>query len=336
MNLSFEQIKDITLGAAQVVQEEDGVHFHRFTRAQEELYRVQREHLYKKTFHTSGIALSFRTNSTTLQLTGEPYGSTGRYCFSLEVQVNGQTIGAVENYSTVDLPDNYASIKLPLEPFDSSFNLGPGEKDVRVNLPWPVALTLSRISLDDGAFVTPVKPKYQMLCYGDSITHGYDALLPSRKYVSQLAQYLEAEEHNKAIGGDWFFPELVLQKEDFEPDYISVAYGTNDWSRWTLDVIIENSKAFFVNIHSTYPNAKVFVITPIWRKDEFVPRKSCDFAELEGIIADAIRGYDNMMLIPGYDLVPHDESYYSDLRLHPNDKGFACYFAGIRKYIEQL
>jgi hypothetical protein len=33
----------------------------------------------------------------------------------------------------------------------------------------------------------------------------------------------------------------------------------------------------------------------------------------------------NVTVISGFDFVPKDETYFSDLRLHPNDKGFECY-----------
>ena len=49
--------------------------------------------------------------------------------------------------------------------------------------------------------------------------------------TARLADALGAEEVNKAIGGECFFPELAATKEDFQPEYITVAYGTNDWSR---------------------------------------------------------------------------------------------------------
>lgn len=336
MDLTFFQIKDITIGAAQVVQEEAGVQFHRFTAEQEALYATLRENQIRKTKHTSGVALCFRTNSESLRLTGVPSDSMGRRYFAVEVQVDGKTIGAVDNYSHLELPEIYSTFKPPVEPFDCTFDLGAGEKEVRVYLPWSMRVTFSRIAVDDGAMVIPAKPKHKMICFGDSITHGYDALLPTHKYVTQLARYLDAEEYNKAIGGDWFFPELAAAKDDFEPDYISVAYGTNDWGKKTLDELNENGKAFFANLHANYPKAKVFVITPIWRKDTDRPNNCCVFEDVHQVIADMVQGYDNMVVVPGYDLVPHDESYFADRNVHPNDKGFACYFAGIRKYIEQL
>ncbi len=77
--------------------------------------------------------------------------------------------------------------------------------------------------LEDISFIKPIKPK-KILFFGDSITHGYRALFPSNKYTSLLANYLNAEEFNKAMGEDLFFPKLVECKGNFIPEYIVVAY----------------------------------------------------------------------------------------------------------------
>ena len=79
--------------------------------------------------------------------------------------------------------------------------------------------------LDDGATIEGLYRKYKMISFGDSITHGYDAIYPSLSYASQLAQNLDAEQLNKGIGGDIFFPALLDEKDAFEPDFITVAYG---------------------------------------------------------------------------------------------------------------
>ena len=67
-----------------------------------------------------------------------------------------------------------------------------------------------------------------MLVYGDSITHGYDALAPSKAYSVSVPFTLSANAINKAIGGEIFFPTLARIKSNINPDYITVAYGTND------------------------------------------------------------------------------------------------------------
>ena len=184
----------------------------------------------------------------------------------------------------------------------------------------------------------PVKPSKKLICFGDSITQGVDTLYTSNKYTSKLAEALDAEEFNKAVSGDRFFPELAASPEDFEPDYITVAHGTNDWARSTKEEFLDWSKRFYQNLSRVYPNAKIFGITPIWRKDTHSDERTpfAEFTDIADIIAEQAKGLQNVTILNGYDFVPHDENSYADLRLHPNDKGFNHYFENLLKEIEKL
>ena len=109
-------------------------------------------------------------------------------------------------------------------------DLGNGTKVVEICFPWSRAVTISGFTLDDGAAVVPVRRKYTMISYGDSITHGYDAEHPSLALSSALARMLDADNTNKAIAGDIFFPELLIPEEPITPDIVTAAYGTNNWN----------------------------------------------------------------------------------------------------------
>ena len=113
----------------------------------------------------------------------------------------------------------------------------------------------------------PVKAGKTLLAFGDSITQGMDAMRPSNRYVTKLANYLGAEEVNKGISGECYFPPLAEAKDDLNPDYITVAYGTNDWSKKGRDIFQVNSKAFYKALRKNYPNTPIYAITPIWRAD---------------------------------------------------------------------
>ena len=175
-----------------------------------------------------------------------------------------------------------------------------------------------------------------MLVYGDSITQGYDSTTPARSYAMQLVRALDADARNKAIGGEVFCPELSKVKNDIEPDYISVAYGTNDWSRIPRADIKKNARQFYLNLRENYPGAKIFAITPIWRKD-YQREDRYDFMAISAIINESVKDIPNVVVIEGFDLVPHKEEYFADLRLHPNDEGFKYYaenlIAEIKKHI---
>ncbi len=325
MKLSFNQIKQITTGAV-LVKEEDGmISLKRFTQEQEELYKVTNQDFYNKTFSTAGIKFLFKTDSKSLFLKLKTMISSSRKYFSVDIFVDGKPIGYIDNFSNIELPQNYTQMEFPFGDFSKKFWLGEGEKTVCVHLPWSVKTLIEEISIDDNAFVKGVKPKKKLLAYGDSITHGYDALRPSNRYISKLADKIGAEEFNKAIGGERFFPELAKLKDAFVPDYITVAYGTNDWNGIEMCTFKEKCKGFYENLIKNYPESKIFAITPIWRKDMNEERVFGAFEDVEKTIRECVKGIENITVISGFDFVPKDEKYYADLRLHPNDKGFESY-----------
>lgn len=333
MHLHLSQIREITTGAVRVSENEEGIHFYRFTGQQEMLYKKRSDDFYMKTFSTSGICLQFRTNSENLFLRASVAPGSSRTYFSFDVFVDGEKVDNLDNFSDIELPRDYTKIAFSLGEVSKSFHIGGGEKDVCIYLPWSVNITLKDLEIDDNSFIKPIKPKKKMLCFGDSITQGYDALYPSRKYITRIARMLDAQEYNKAIGGEIFYPELAATREDFKPDYITVAYGTNDWNKCTQDEFQRNCREFFNNLTSNYPDVKVFAITPIWRKDFTEHREFGSFEKVEEIIRTITKDYENITVISGFDFVSHNENFYADLRLHPNDEGFEQYFKNLAKQI---
>lgn len=333
MKLNLEQIRGIALGVDRVDIVDGAFMFHRFTHEQEELYKIRRDDFYRKAFSPSGVCLRFMTDSENLYLKAEVALGTAKDFFSFDLCINGERVDSLCNYVEEELPENYSPLEFVLGEYEKNFSLGAGEKEVALYLPWSVIVKMKELSLDDGCSIVPVKPKYRIMNFGDSITQGYHSLHPIRKYTTQLAAALDAQEHNKAIGGEIFFPELAATKDNFVPDYITVAYGTNDVSRCEWDEIKENCRAFLKNLHNIYPDVKTFVLTPIWRKAfDDVDR----YAMIEGIIREAAAEYENMVVIRGYDFVPHSESSFGDLILHPNNQGFDRYFKNLYKEIKPL
>ena len=325
MKLTLENIKKIANGAVRVESDDVGIRLYRFTEEQEELYRISNDDFYMKNFSTSGIKLWFKTNSRELYLKIFTTPASSRRYFSVDVFSNDKLVGCLDNFSEKDLPENYVQGEYPLGSFSKSFSLGDGEKEVCIYLPWSVGVAIEEMSLDDGATIKPIKMSKKILAFGDSITHGYDAIRPSNRYMAKLSKKLEAEEFNKAIGGEVFFPELAKLRDDFTPDYITVAYGTNDWNRLDEETFKANCRAFFENLLKNYPNSKVFAITPIWRKDMNEEREFGDFKRVEEDIKSIAEAIGNIIVISGFGFVPEDEKFFADQRLHPNDKGFEHY-----------
>ena len=335
MKLDLAQISEITFGAEAVTAETDGFHFQRFSAAQRELYaETSPEDFYRKTFATSGIRLQFSTDSRKLKLDIAVTSASSRSYFSVDVFTNGVMVDSLDNL-TDDMPLDYTLAELPLGAYSKTFDLGEGMKDVCIFLPWSVCTVIRSLELDDGAALHPIKPKHKLLAYGDSITQGYDAKHPSNKYITKLALALDAEERNKAIGGEEFYPPMAQAETGSDPDYIVVSYGTNDWSHSTRERLAQRCRDFYAILSSKYPNAQIFALTPIWREDWQLKKEVGPFHDVEAIIRDAVKDLPNVTVIRGFDHVPKDISYFADLRLHPNDAGFEHYYNNLLTQIKQ-
>jgi len=333
MKLNFDEIKSITQGAARVEKSEKGICFFRFNEEEERVYSSS-DHL-PKTYSTSGVQMLFRTDGDALGLKINTTSVTTRTYFAVDVFVNDKHVGALKNFDEKEFEGIYTTISFTLGEFEGKFELGTGEKTVRIVFPWSVVAELYEMNIDNATFVEPVKRPKTILMYGDSITHGYDALYPSQSYASRLAHSLDAEIFNKAIGGEIFFPELAEVKNDIEPDYVTIAYGTNDWNKTSKEVFEKNSRSFYENIKRNYPDAKIFAIAPIWRKDHTEYREFGEFKEVHGILESICKEV-GINYISGWDFVPKEESFFADLRLHPNDKGFEQYFKNLQKEMKKF
>ena len=323
MVLNKEQIAAIARGVARVEEENGWFRLLRFTEAQAQSYLdAGHPEFYNKTFATAGVRLAFRTNSRSFSMQYRfDKGSSRTYAW-FDVYVNGAM--------TLHFGSEGSSVKSAC----ATINLGEGEKDVEIYFPWSRNAELSEVTLDDGAMLTPIRRKRKMICFGDSITHGYDAIYPSLSYACGVARLLDADMTDKGIGGDRFCPYMLRDADPEAPDVITVAYGTNDWGGDTLENFKTNCLAFFQRLHELYPNARIFAISPIWRGDgENKNRFGMPAREVHDLMAELCKGIPNVTMINGWNLVPHRQAFYSDFFLHPNDLGFALYSQNLYKSI---
>ena len=329
MKLNIEQIKEILLGAVRVEEDDGIIKLYRFTKEQEEYYKKTNDIFYMKTFASSGMRIEFETDSERLFMDVISHVGSSRNYFSYDIFVDGKMIGNIDNFSDVKLPEPYTVAELESGEFSKEFSLGKGKKKVTICLPWSASTGIKEFSLDDGASVIPVKYDKKILALGDSITQGYDSLRPSNRYMTKLSEKIGAEEINKAIGGEKFAPKFAELKDEFEPNYVFVAYGTNDWCVYDRETFTENCVGFYNTVSKNYPNSKIFAITPIWRKGYDNDTEFGPFEDVAKIIEDTVSRLDNVTLIRGFDFVPKDESYYADYHLHPNDEGFKYYYESL-------
>ena len=324
MKLDLQQITSITRGAMRVAEEADGFHFFRFTESEQEIYVGTK--FESRSFTPAGVEMIFDTDATALGIGLSVSEGSSRDYFACDVCAGGEYLGSVKNYEDSSLLCGYAGKKgRQYGDFEGAFELGQGTKRVRVVLPWSAICVVRWLTLDGATTLVPVKSERKILFYGDSITHGYDALLPSRSYTSRLAESLGCEGFNKGIGGERFHPALSEVDCGVEADIVVIAYGTNDWNGADADTFRANCEGFLRNVCARQKRAKIFVITPIWRRDEFEPvRQFGPFSSVEPMMRDVCADLP-VTVIRGYDLVPHETENFGDTKLHPNHRGFCHY-----------
>ena len=323
MKLTKEQLTAAVRGVAYVTEEEGRVRLHRFTAAQEEYYRQTNAEHYDRSFATSGVVLEFDTDSSSLHLAVRCRKGSSRHWFVHSIFVNGERIGELRGKFT------------PPETVDAeeTWQLGQGSKRVKIVFPWSAGSEVCALELDEGASFQPVKKEKRVLIYGDSITQGYDAALPENAYATQLAAYLEGGCVNKAIGGAVFRPELAELADDFMPELITVAYGTNDWSGVNNEYLEDHATRFIEALRKNYPDATIVMFSPVWRHNWQRERPAVAFREIPALFETIAAKVGNAVVVDCFDFIPHDPANYSPDVLHPNDAGFAHY---ARSAIEAL
>ena len=323
MKLQFDQIIPAISGCAKIFEKNERLYLHRFTDAQMEAYRSYSADFYKKTMATAGVRLQFVTSSEQLTMTGETVSASSRKFFAFDVYVNGALV-----FHTLEGTDDTPT------PYTLSVNLGKSEaKQVCVYFPWSAQTNIASLELDDGASFEPYAKAYKMICFGDSITHGYDARNPSFSYASRLADMMRADYINKGIGGEIFFPSLAALKDPIEPDYITVAYGTNDWSKSQKDVFERDAALFYAALSRNYPNTKIFALAPVWRKSYTDKKPIGAFSNVAKTLERIAADLPNVTFVDCFDFIPHEEQYYAPDVLHPNDAGFLLYATEVYKAI---
>ena len=310
MKLTYEQIKSVTIGALWTEQEQDGIHFYKCTKKQNEAWDVIDPVLGSRARTTTGVRLDFHTNSTEFRFR---CATNGKYELHINNLLRQRFRVGKEESSVGD--DIVCPITDPL---------GNPLKEARITLYLPSHShgVLESVELDDGAYIRPAEYDCKLLMIGDSITQGWDTEFDSFSYAYMLSRTLNANSVIQGIGGAMFH-ESTVDALPFDPDIVTIAYGTNDYNKFaTYDELRGHVTKFLDGIAELYRGKKIFVISPIWRG-----KVGCPMGSFEGcraiIIEEAERR--GMIHIDGLAMVPPIPSLYSDGWLHPNALGYGFY-----------
>ena len=317
MILDLRQLQEITRGVVRIEEQDGWFRFCRMTAGQEDAY-LERPVFREKARASANVRLAFRTSSEKLSFRFRNLSGSSRPFGKLDLYRNGALVRRM-GFDGDEVTEGVMEIPL-----------GEGEKNIELYFPWGRRFDVSEVTLEGEEAPTPLRRRYRLITFGDSITQGYDADRPSFSYVSRLARMLDADEINKGVGGDKFNPRLLDDPDVEIPDLITVAYGTNDWSKLTAEEFSVKCGEFYKRLSELYPTALIFAVSPIWRIDgEKVNQFGGNVWSVEGKIRECVAGLPNVIPVSGTTLVPHLKDYYRDLRVHPNDSGFACFAEGL-------
>lgn len=331
MTLDFEILGTLVHGAMVAENRGGKLFLSRFTEKHKTIYQPNTGG-DRRSQSLASVHLDFMTDAAELTLHyTNAWNSTSRPFFFFDLWENDVLTGH-EGYLTersehgrLDQPDGSVS-----------FTLSPGIKRVCLYFPELFHLEIAGLEISDGAFVQPVRHSKTVVAFGDSITEGHDVCYAGMDYIDHFARLMGADLYNFGIGGSFFNSDLVMASELPRADIVTAAFGTNDFRHSVPEDFNREMPEFFRRLAEAYPEARCYVILPIWRK---IITQSWALGTLEDVKA-AIRAeaekYPNFRCIDGASLVPHRPEFFYDGTLHPNDLGHTLYGMNLFHAVQKL
>ena len=330
MQLNALSLIALVKGAIFATDEDGWIRLSRFTEYQDGYYLEKTpDTLYKKIHATAGMKLDIITDAKALSFDYRVFSASSRTFYSVDLYIDG-----------IFCDELYVMNFIRKKSGNVSFALPEGSHRITVYFPNLMRMDLKNVILEDASFADPAPSKMKILCLGDSITQGYDAYHSSLSYVNRLSQTLDAEILNQAVGGEVFDAKILDGSLAFDPDLITVAYGTNDWAvRESKKEFLEEAERFFQTVREIYPKEKTVYISPIWRGDYQKPfgTEETRVGAFDDAVADLKRlARDNgLSVVDGAQLTPHHSDFFADQILHPNELGFGFYAENLLRELKK-
>lgn len=248
-------------GAAFANIDKNGLNFHRFdSNLLNNITAVNVNATRAKT--TSGVKLSFYTRSDTVRLTfdyvvGDEYRNSSKFT----TYQNG-TYVSTPAFSLADPVEGATRFVMELQSTGS-----PGDL-IRYDVVFPnwANPILSAMELKTNTVLeagNPI-PTKKLVVLGDSISHGTGQGTTAAGYPCQVAEALDMELFNMAVGGGKIAPEVADLLQYFEPvDAIWVLVGFNDWqgASKSIETISNDYETLLATIRRHQPDAELFCCT---------------------------------------------------------------------------
>lgn len=193
--------------------------------------------------------------------------------------------------------------------------------DFTLHLPETLRPALHGVRPVDGT-LTPTAPRPRWLVYGDSIAEGWSVSRPHLAWPALAGRVLGVETVNLGYAGA-ARGELASAEQlaSLEADLLTVAFGTNCWSRTphSAGLLYETTRSFLDLVRRGHPDVPLLVVSPVVRPDaETTPNA------LGATLADLRSAMERAALEAGAALLPGgkllDAGHLVD-GIHPGDEG---------------
>lgn len=315
--LTLEQIRSVTLGALEILEEDGFIRFNRFTKKQRDKLDLRNYQFHK--YANSGMRMEFATKGGAVSFDFEGTRGCNSHTLGITIVVNGTP---VYNYHVENLPVSDAVL----------YRVPESETPVHVSIYFPnmAGIRIRNVILPED--FAPVSKKRKLLALGDSITQGFRAVFENHTYVNILADALDAEVVNQGLGGDVFYPDNLDPELPFAPDLITVAYGVNDWTQKIL--FTDRSRRYLERLTEIYPQTPVIMLLPIWCVGNLAVHDGHTLPEVRDFLREVASHFPTVQVVDTVDFVPHLREYYLPDGVHPNDLGFLYYGTRLAEYFK--
>ncbi len=306
------KINSIYKNCLNVLNTEEGDIPVRFTQRQLELYSSKTDYC-RRSLCPAGICIDVLTDSKEISIDYSVKGKARDYIF-FDFYLNGkyyQTKGS----RPIDINTKAVLFNIP--------DIGEKMNRIAIYLPHNIQLLIKKVSFLDGTTVKSA-PDYSgnLLCMGDSITQGMEAIHPSSTYPVLLSRFLEMNLLNQGVGGEVFNPDILDNELPMKPEIITVAYGTNDWNSCeSMSNFKQNCSEYIRKLCRIYPHICKLIITPFWRHNMQETKCVGTLQDVSIAIKEICVDYSEVYLVDGLEIAPNIIDYYAD-GLHPTDEDF--------------
>ena len=335
MFIDKNNIKSYVLGVIDIKEQDDWLIFRRYSEAMYDKMSARNKNVATRVASTASVKLEFLTKGGEISFDYEITPGNNREYYSIDLLVNGELKHSISE----DKNNCSGSFK---------YTLSDLEKDERITLYFPatVCMKIKNLVIPDDA--KPHTRKGKILVLGDSLSQGYN---PEHFYaacMNVLGDIYNSDLINQAVGGDCYDKENI-EKLDFNPDFIIVCYGINDWASGKFKNG-ESASEYYKRLVELYPEAAIFAILPPeisyltrTRKNDDLLFKSDDSSvgiqtmdDVRAIISEIAKPYKNIKTINARDFIPDcPEAFFED-HIHLTDYGNMVYGTRIAKAIKEL